>query len=201
MGRFIMSGAKRSTGSVFGTYNLVLEGICAALIAVCSWISIPLGQIPFTLQTLAVFIVLMSIGGKRGLASIICYILLGAVGVPVFAGFRGGFAVLIGPTGGFLVAFIIVALIYWVLADLVFARFMTTYLKRLIFNILTAVICEVFMYAVGVIWFMAVYNPESGKVGIITALSLCCFPYIIPDVVKLVAAALVSPKIYTAVKR
>ena len=201
MGRFIMSGAKRSTGSVFGTYNLVLEGICAALIAVCSWISIPLGQIPFTLQTLAVFIVLMSIGGKRGLVSIICYILLGAVGVPVFAGFRGGFAVLIGPTGGFLVAFIIVALIYWVLADLVFARFMTTYLKRLIFNILTAVICEVFMYAVGVIWFMAVYTPDSGKVGIITALSLCCFPYIIPDVVKLVAAALVSPKIYTAVKR
>ena len=138
--------------SVFGTYNMVLEAICAALIAICSWISIPFAQIPFTLQTLAVFIVLMTIGGKRGLVSIICYLLLGAIGVPVFAGFKGGFAVLLGPTGGFLVGFIAVALVYWLFSEKVFGRFMTSYGKRLVFNILTAVICEIVLYAVGVIW-------------------------------------------------
>ena len=187
--------------SVFGTYNMVLEAICAALIAICSWISIPFAQIPFTLQTMAVFIVLMTIGGKRGFVSIICYLLLGAVGVPVFAGFKGGFAVLLGPTGGFLVGFIVVALVYWLLSEKVFGRFMTSYGKRLVFNIIIALICEVVMYAVGVAWFMTVYTPDTGRVGLIFALTACCFPYIIPDLVKLVLASLISSKGYSLVRR
>ncbi|MBP5655485.1 MAG: biotin transporter BioY [Clostridiales bacterium] len=196
-----MSGDSRRNRSVFSTYNLVLEGICAALITICSWISVPFGQIPFTLQTLAIFIVLMLIGGKRGLVSIICYLLLGAVGVPVFSGFRGGFASLAGPTGGFLVAFIIVALVYWLLADKLFSGLMTGYKGRVVFNIITAIVCEIVMYIVGVIWFMAVYTPDSGRVGVWSALTMCCFPFIIPDIIKLVAASLISSKIYTLVRR
>jgi len=192
---------KAKKNGVFGTYNLVLEAICAALIAVCSWISIPFGPVPFTLQTMAIFIVLMSIGGKRGLVSIICYLLLGAVGVPVFAGFKGGIASLIGPTGGFLIGFIFVALVYWALADKVFGKFMKNYVTRLVFNIVIAVICEVVLYAFGTSWFMVVYTPESGRVGLMSALTMCCFPYIIPDIVKLVVAALISSKLYTVVKR
>ena len=187
--------------SVFGTYNMVLEAVCAALIAICSWISIPFGQIPFTLQTMAVFMVLMTIGGKRGLVSVVCYLLLGTVGVPVFAGFKGGFAVLAGPTGGFLAGFIAVALVYWLLSEKVFGRFMTSYGRRLVFNIVIALICEVVMYAVGVIWFMKVYTPETGRAGLTLALTVCCFPYVIPDLVKLVLAAVISSKAYSLVKR
>ncbi|MBO4578560.1 MAG: biotin transporter BioY [Clostridiales bacterium] len=187
--------------SVFGTYNMVLEAICAALIAICSWISIPFGQIPFTLQTMAVFIVLMTIGGKRGLVSIICYLLLGAIGVPVFAGFKGGFAVLLGPTGGFLVGFIAVALLYRLLSEKVFGRFMTSYGKRLVFNIVIAIICEIVMYAIGVVWFMAVYTPDTGRAGLTLALTVCCFPYLIPDLIKLVLASLISSKGYSLVRR
>ncbi|MCR4670986.1 MAG: biotin transporter BioY [Saccharofermentans sp.] len=198
-----MSGndGKKNGNKAFKTYDLVLEAVCAALITICSWISLQLGEIPFTLQTMAIFIVLMSIGGKRGLVSILCYLLLGAVGAPVFAGFKGGFAVLIGPTGGFLVGFVAVALVFWLLKDKVFGRFMTTYSKRLVFNIIMAVICELVLYFVGVIWFMTVYTPESGNAGLLSALSLCCFPYIIPDLIKLVFASLISSKIYTLVKR
>lgn len=187
--------------SVFGTYNMVLEAICAALIAICSWISIPFGQIPFTLQTMAVFIVLMTIGGKRGLVSIICYLLLGAIGVPVFAGFKGGFAVLLGPTGGFLVGFIAVALLYRLLSEKVFGRFMTSYGKRLVFNIVIAIICEIVMYAIGVVWFMTVYTPDTGRAGLTLALTVCCFPYLIPDLIKLVLASLISSKGYSLVRR
>ena len=68
------------------TYNIVLEAICAALITICSWISLQIMDIPFTLQTFGIFLVLFTIGGKRGTISILIYILLGLIGVPVFAG-------------------------------------------------------------------------------------------------------------------
>ena len=90
----------------FSTRDLCFCAIGAALIAVCAWISIP-ADVPFTLQTFAIFAVCGLLGGKRGTVSVLVYLLLGAVGAPVFAGFRGGFASLIGTTGGYLVGFIL----------------------------------------------------------------------------------------------
>lgn len=87
----------------FSTRDLCFCAIGAALIAVCAWISIP-ADVPFTLQTFAIFAVCGLLGGKRGTVSVLVYLLLGAVGAPVFAGFRGGFASLIGTTGGYIVA-------------------------------------------------------------------------------------------------
>ena len=75
----------------FSTRDLCFCAIGAALIAVCAWISIP-ADVPFTLQTFAIFAVCGLLGGKRGTVSVLVYLLLGAVGAPVFAGFRGGFA-------------------------------------------------------------------------------------------------------------
>ena len=77
------------------TIDLVYISIGAALIAICSWISIPTA-VPFTLQTFAVFAVLSILGGRRGTISVAVYILMGAVGLPVFAGFKGGIGVLFG---------------------------------------------------------------------------------------------------------
>ena len=70
-------------------YDLVMVGLFAALIAVCAWITVP-GTIPFTLQTMGVFLAVGLLGGKRGTAAVLVYILLGAVGMPVFSGFSGG---------------------------------------------------------------------------------------------------------------
>ena len=94
----------------FSTRDLCFCAIGAALIAVCAWISIP-ADVPFTLQTFAIFAVCGLLGGRRGTVSVLVYLLLGAVGAPVFAGFRGGFASLLGTTGGYLVGFVLLTLI------------------------------------------------------------------------------------------
>ena len=88
--------------------------IIAALMAICSWISIPL-TVPFTLQTFAVFVTLGILGGKRGTLSILVFLLLGAIGVPVFAGFTGGMGILLGNTGGYIIGFILSALVMWIM--------------------------------------------------------------------------------------
>ena len=85
------------------TRDLARAALFAALIAICSWISIPTA-VPFTLQTFAVFLALGVLGGKLGTLSVAVYLLLGAVGLPVFAGFQGGLGALLGATGGYLPA-------------------------------------------------------------------------------------------------
>ena len=86
------------------TYDMVLIAMFAVLMAVCSWISIPM-EVPFTLQTFGLFLTVGVLGGKRGTFAVLIYILLGAIGVPVFAGFNSGIGVLLGTTGGYIVGF------------------------------------------------------------------------------------------------
>ena len=95
---------KRNTAS-----DLAFTAMGAALIAVCSWISVPAflpSLVPFTLQTFAVCLVTAVLGLRLGVGSVGIYLLLGAIGAPVFAGFKGGFAALLGTTGGYLVGFL-----------------------------------------------------------------------------------------------
>ena len=93
---------------------LALSAMFAALTALCAWLSLPLGSVTFTLQSVSVTLCLLLLGGKWGTVSILVYLLLGAAGLPVFSGFRGGISMLLGPTGGFLVGFLAMALVYWV---------------------------------------------------------------------------------------
>ena len=90
-----LKNAKRN-----GTKDLAFIALMAALMAVCAWIIIPFSLVPFTLQTFAVFTALALLGGRRGTLSIALYLCLGIVGLPVFSGFRGGVAALLGPTSG-----------------------------------------------------------------------------------------------------
>lgn len=182
-------------------YDIVVIAISAALITVCSWISIPLGPVPFTLQTMAILAVLLTIGGRRGTIAIVVYLALGAVGVPVFAGFKGGPAALLGPTGGFLVGFIAAALVFWLLEKLIFARLMSTPAKRLIFGFVNSFVFELVLYTVGVIWFMTVYAAKTGPIGFGAVMSMCVIPFIIPDIVKMIAAAVIGSRAYRFVRQ
>ena len=94
------------------TLTLTYIALSAALIAICSWISIPT-TVPFTLQTFGVFAALGTLGGRRGTLAILAYLLLGLVGLPVFSGFQGGPGVLLGTTGGYILGFLASALLYW----------------------------------------------------------------------------------------
>ena len=188
------SKTNKSTRNRAFIYDLVLISVSAALITICSWISIPLGPVPFTLQTLGILAVMLTIGGRRGTIAILVYLALGAVGVPVFAGFKGGIMSFIGPTGGFLIGFVFGALVYWLLEKLFLKKLMTSPVKTWIFGMLGFLVFEVVMYIVGVIWFMTVYAAQTGPVGLATVMSWCVIPFIIPDIVKMVVAVLTGER-------
>ncbi|MCR5356470.1 MAG: biotin transporter BioY [Lachnospiraceae bacterium] len=173
------------------TLDMVYIAIGAALIAVCSWISIPF-TIPFTLQTFAVFTVLLTLGGRRGTLTTLVYVLMGAVGLPVFSGFKGGIGVLLGNTGGYIIGFMFMGLLFSLITD----KAGNDLIKMITALILGLVIC----YAFGTAWFMFVYMKNTGSVGVITVLSWCVFPFIIPDLAKMALAVFISKRIKPVIK-
>lgn len=168
------------------TYDMAYIAIFAVLMAVCSWISIPT-TVPFTLQTFGVFMAVGVLGGKRGTLSVLVYILLGAVGVPVFAGFSGGIGVIFNSTGGYIVGFLLSALIMWGMEKL--------WGKKPVVQILSMVVGLAACYALGTIWFMVVYARNTGAVGLGTVLGWCVIPFIIPDLVKIALAFVLSRRV------
>ena len=108
----------------FRTVELAYIALGTALIAVCAWITVPF-TVPFTMQLFAVYLVLMLLGGRNGTIAVAVYLLLGAIGVPVFSGFKGGFGVLIGMTGGYLFGMLLIGIVYWVFTKLLSCRLWT----------------------------------------------------------------------------
>ncbi len=161
-------------------------GAFAALMAACSWLSIPTTP-PFTLQTLGVFLAVGLLGGKLGTAAVAVYVLLGAFGLPVFANFSGGLGVLLGTTGGYIIGFIFAALVMWGLERLLGRR-----LRALLVSMLAGMIVY---FAFGTVWFQAVYMRTTGPVGLMTVLGWCVVPFIIPDLVKMALALVITARI------
>ena len=156
--------------------NMVFCALFASLMAICAWISVPILDIAFTLQTLAVFLTLGLLGGKRGSAAILIYLLLGAAGMPVFSGFRGGFGMLAGITGGYLWGFLFSGLVYWALEGC----------GKLPAMIAGQLVC----YLCGSLWF---YLYAGGGLWVI--LLRCVVPYLIPDAVKITLAYTLSRRL------
>ena len=168
------------------TYDLVYIAVFAVLMAVCSWISVPTA-VPFTLQTFAVFMAVGVLGGRRGTMSVALYIILGAVGVPVFAGMTGGIGILTGTTGGYIVGFLFSALVMWAMEKIPG--------KKSVIQILSMAVGLIVCYAFGTAWFMIVYSRANGAVGLATVLGWCVIPFIIPDIIKIVLAYGLSRKL------
>lgn len=161
------------------TFNLSYIAVSAALMAICSWISIPT-VVPFTLQTFAVFLTVGLLGGKRGTAAVVIYLLLGAIGIPVFSGFSGGLHVILGNTGGYLIGFVLSALIMWAM-EIICGRKMWCLGLSMVLGMIA-------YYAVGTIWFMMIYMKTEGAVALSTVLGWCVFPFILPDLIKITLA-------------
>lgn len=161
----------------FPVRKMVLCSLFAALTAICAWLSIPVLDIAYTMQTFAVFLTLGILGGKWGTVSILIYLTLGAVGLPVFSGFQGGVGVLLGITGGYLWGFLATGLVYWALEKL---------WKPLAMG-LGLLAC----YLAGSLWFLL----YAGSGGLAVALIKCVVPYLIPDCVKLALALSLSRRV------
>ncbi|MCI6374495.1 MAG: biotin transporter BioY [Clostridiales bacterium] len=161
------------------TRQLVLAALFAALTAVCSQIQIPLPMIPINLALFAVHLCGALLGAKWGALSMAVYALLGAVGVPVFAGFGSGPAVLFGKTGGYIIGYILCAAIVGLLSR----RLGFTFPKLCLSMAVGVIVCYVF----GTAWFMAI----SG-LNLATSLSYCVLPFLPGDAVKILLAAFLA---------
>lgn len=173
------------------TLDMVYIALFAVLMAICSWISIPT-VVPFTLQTFAVFLAVGVLGGKRGSTAVLVYILLGAIGIPVFAGFQGGLNVILGNTGGYIIGFIFSALVMWAMEKLLGKKLWVLGLSM----VLGLIVC----YAIGTVWFMVVYTKNAGAVGLAAVLGWCVIPFIIPDLIKIALALGLSKTLTKVIK-
>ena len=160
----------------FPVRDMTRCALFAALIAVCAWTGIPLGDTVFTLQTLAVFLALGLLGGKWGTVTILCYLLLGAVGMPVFSGFRGGIGMLLGPTGGYLWGFLFTGLCYGAVEKI----------GKLPAMVLGQLVC----YGFGTAWYM-VYTGGGAEWILLRTVA----PYLIPDAAKIALAWQLTKKL------
>jgi len=179
----IMSTAATAVKPKWTARDMAYVAIFAVTMAICSWISIPT-TVPFTLQTFAVFLAVGVLGGRRGTFAVLVYILLGAVGLPVFAGFSGGIGILLGTTGGYIIGFLFSALLYWAMTKALGEK--TPVMVAAM--VLGLIVC----YAFGTVWFMTVYARSSGAIGLGTALGWCVIPFIIPDLVKIALAVVLT---------
>ncbi len=187
-----LHGTEHAKQSSFGkTADMIYIALAAALIAVCSWISIPTA-VPFTLQTFAVFAALLMLGSSRGLAAVTLYVIMGAVGLPVFSGFTGGMGVILGKTGGYILGFLFIGLIYMAAVKL--------FGDGTIVAVSSLVVGLAVCYAFGTAWFMYIYIRNTGPVGITAVLSWCVFPFIIPDIVKMALAFVISKRVKKVIR-
>ena len=173
-------------------YDLVMVAQFAALIAVCAWITIP-GAVPFTLQTMGVFLAVGLLGGKRGTAAVLVYILLGAVGMPVFSGFSGGVGRLLGTTGGYIIGFLVAALAMWAM-EAIFGKAKWVLPVSMLLGLL---LC----YAFGTAWFLVLYTQTKGAISVASVLSMCVVPFIIPDLLKIALALLLTSRLSKFIKK
>ena len=165
--------------------NMALCGLFTAVLTVCAWISVPFGDSIITLQTFAIFLTLGLLGGKLGSLTVLVYLLLGAVGAPVFSAFRGGLGALLGTTGGYLFGFMLTSLFYWVITS----RKDTPY-SRLLAMIFGLLLC----YGCGSWWYITHYL-TSGTATLGLVLLKCVVPYLIPDGIKLILAWVLTGKL------
>lgn len=159
--------------------SLILAAEFAAIIAIFSQFTIPLGLIPLTGQTLAVGFTATILGRRVGTQAILIYLLLGFIGLPVFAGMKAGIGVLFGPTGGYLIGFIFTGLVVGTILE----KTDFTYFWAVLANIIGALIPLIF----GSIWLK--FFSDSTWLAAFTGGFL---PFILPGMIKAIAAAYIG---------
>lgn len=176
--------------SFLTTRQLTLTGVMTAVICILGPFSIPLpfSPVPITLTNLAIYITMFVLGMRLGTISYILYLLLGVVGLPVFSAFSGGLGKLAGPTGGYLVGFIFLALI---------TGFFIEHFPGNLFPAVIGMIAGTFVcYVFGTVWLAAQMKLSFGA-----ALAAGVIPYIPGDIAKIIIAAVLGPKLRAAILR
>ena len=169
--------------------NWVMIALFSSVLCVSALISIPAFGIPITLQSFGVAAALFIMGAPRALASVLVYVCIGLVGLPVFSGFNGGVGAILGPSGGFIIGLVLLCLIYY----LITAIMPDTRTVRLI----AYSVGHIASYIVGTVWFVFVY---SDGVGFFAAFAITVLPFVIPDIMKTALAFYISERMRKHIK-
>lgn len=183
----------RDSQSTLSALSIAKIGLLTALIAVCAQITVSFGPVPFTMQIAAVILVALLCSPKEALFSLGLYLSLGAVGLPVFSAFRGSFGMLAGPTGGFLIAFMIAAPLASV-ARRAMSQKDASLVRALVGDVLAVMIVILVSYVFGAVQFMLVTGTD-----LVATLGLSVIPFIIPDILKGILALAVARAVRKAV--
>ncbi len=179
-----MRGVKKTDLQMFAAIALL-----SAVICITSFISIPF-PIPITLQTFGVYFALFMLGGKRGMLSVLLYVCIGAVGLPVFSGFTGGVSRLFDATGGYIFGFIVLSFVFWF--------FSTSLPKWRISCAISSAVSLIALYLTGSLWYAFVYL--DGAKSFVYALAVSVLPFILPDVLKIILAYFTAKRISAIIK-
>jgi biotin transport system substrate-specific component len=166
--------------------------MCVSLLSLCAWITIPF-TVSFTMQLFAVFWIAAVSHWKQSLTAISLYLVLGCLGLPIFGGFQGGISVLFHTTGGYLIGFFFSTLII----SLSVRRFGKRTSVLTIAMLLSLLICYLF----GVLWYILLYTTATSSVSVFSALCICVFPFVIPDIFKILLAIILTKKLELYVLR
>lgn len=161
---------------------MVYAAVFAAVLCVISPFTIPIGPIPLSLATFAVYLAAAVLGWKYGTLSVLLYVLIGVIGVPVFSGFHGGFDRLIGPTGGFLIGYVLCALTTGLLL-------LKRENKKWLYPV-AMLAGTVVLYTLGTVWFIILTQSTLSA-----ALLLCVVPFLPGDALKIVLASVIAPQL------
>lgn len=163
-------------------YQITMIGIAAAITCIMAPLSIPIGPVPISLTHLAIYFSLYALGMKKGFISYLVYMLIGMVGLPVFSNFTGGFAKIMGPTGGYIIGFAFMALVSGFFIDRFFEKRLICFLGIVAGNI----IC----YALGSLWLA-----YQANITFSLALAEGVIPFIPFDFVKILIGIFLGPQI------
>lgn len=177
---------------IFDLKSMVLMALFAALTCVLAPLSIPIGPVPISLTNLVIYFSLYVLGWQRATITYLVYLLLGLVGLPVFSGFEGGVGKLAGPTGGYLIGFIFMAVISGLFVKM---KEDEVILNRVL-GIAGMILGTLVAYAFGTAWFC-----YSTGIGLSAALALCVIPFIPGDLVKIIVAAVVAPTVAKQIRK
>lgn len=155
--------------------DMTATAVFTALLCILAPMSVPIGPVPISLTNLVIYLSLYILGMKKGTISYLLYMLIGIIGLPVFSGFTGGPAKLLGPTGGYLVGFIFITL----MGGFVIERLKEKYILHFAAFVVSTAVC----YAFGTVWFVYLM-----KCTFAYALTVCVFPFIIVDLCKMILA-------------
>ena len=162
--------------------KLVLIALFAALISAGAYIKIPVGPVPITLSTFFAILAGTCLPLPQAAASIIVYILIGAIGLPVFTS-GGGIAAIIGPTGGYIIGYIPCAVI-----GALIMRAMAKHVR--LASLISSIAATAMIYAIGLPWLSAIMD-----LSLSAMLAAGLIPFIIGDTLKIIVATLITPSI------